>query len=324
MQLLENSKVNFLKCIKKNLAEGFAKDVDIPDGLDILQYPLVHLASMFLRYTSVDMLVYLGFGQNSCSPRTGEFPLHSTLRYCFETGLKTYKSTAYFEKLFAKVFQSLSSNLNLFKLLSQQDKNGDTPLHVAAKKMIERPAPTTSPLNIIITASQIPDSTQECDLSNSQGQAVNQVSSVCNLTKSTGQHQNRADFYTSCLIHIFSELRRRATKDGKIILNLVKPVLTVKNNEGETFLEIMCKEHHVANSGIVAVLTKFPLVMFYNCVKQCVPKSCWPNIIVNQHLAEEKTKTGVNQSGPVSSPLEVSKLSEKQTGNLQTIILLVL
>ena len=86
-QLLETTKVNFLKCVKKNLDEGFAKDLDISDGLVVLKYPLIHLAGIFFKYTSIDLLVHLGFERNPRSPRTGELTLHSTLRHGFSTGL---------------------------------------------------------------------------------------------------------------------------------------------------------------------------------------------------------------------------------------------
>ncbi|PFX32956.1 uncharacterized protein LOC111345329 [Stylophora pistillata] len=314
LALLENTKVNFLKCVKKNLTQGLCKDDDLHDDLDIFQYPLIHVAALLLKYTPVDMLNFLGFKLNSCSQKTGEFPLHATLRYCYEAGMKVYRSPGYFERLFPKVFESLSKDISLFKLLSQQDTYGDTPLHVAAKKIIERPGPTTTSTHVIV--SPTPDSTQECHSCSSQTQPATRVSLGCNpQARITTLHQHRANFYTSCLVYIFSKLREVATKSDEVILSVVKPVLTVRNKEGETFLQIMCKEHHIAVNGIISLLANFPLPMFYNCIKQCVPRDCWPDIVKNQHLYEEQEiDSGHNQNEPVSSPLEVSMPPEKERG----------
>lgn len=318
-QLLETTKANFLKCIKKNFDEGFAKDLDIPDGLDILQYPLIHLAGMLFKYTAIDMLVHLGFERNPRSQRTGELPLHSTIRHGYDTGVQLYKSFVLnrnFEKLFAKVFQSFSSETNMIELLSQQDQNGDTPLHVAAKRMIECPASGTRSSDIV--ASAVPDSTQECESSSSKRGVSNDASVVCKLNHVTEQNRYRAEFYIHCLGHILRRLQEVATKNRKVDINLVKPVLLVKNNDGETFLQIMCKEHHIANVAITAVLTRFPHVTFIDCVKQCVPQSCWPTACVRPFVKDRSSfmTSGVNQSETVSSPMALSKPSDKQSGNI--------
>ncbi|XP_078362950.1 uncharacterized protein LOC144647079 isoform X3 [Oculina patagonica] len=314
--LLETSKANFLKCLKKNFDSGFVKYLDISDDLGILQYPLIHLAGIFFKYTTIEMLVHLGFERNPRSQRTGEFPLHSTLRHGYNTGLKLYKSFALnrnFEKLFAKVFLSFSNETDMMELLSQQDQNGDTPLHVAAKRMIERPAPVTSSPDVV--ASAVPDSTQECESSSSKRGESNDASQVCKLNHSTEQHRNRAEFYIHCLGHILKRLQEVATKSRKVDINLVKPVLLVKNNDGETFLQILCKEHHIANVAITSVINRFPHVAFINCVKQCVPQSCWPAACLMSVFKDQSASTtsGVNQSQAVSSPMELSKPSDKQS-----------
>lgn len=316
-QLLENTKANFFKCLKKNFDEGFAKDRDVPDGLDILHYPLVHLAGMFYKYSSVDMLVHLGFDRSPRSPRTGELPLHATVRYGYKTGMKMYKSfnKNNFESLFSKVFQSLSRGMNLIKLLSQQDHNGDTCLHVAAKRMIERPAPVTRPSDIM--ASETPDSTQECETSSSRKQPSDDLSAVCKLKETTPQHRFRADFYTHCLGYIFKKLQEVATMalTRKVDVTLLEPVFSVKNNKGETFLQILCKEHHIAAVSITAVLSRFPHAAFSDCVKQCVPKCCWPA----HAYVQESTTSVANPREPVSSPVELPKPLEMQTGNFSRL-----
>lgn len=321
-QLLETTKVNFLKCLKKNLDDGFAKDLDVSDGLVVLKYPLIHLAGIFFKYTAIDLLVHLGFERNPRSPRTGELPLHSTLRHGYTTGLKLYKSFAMnrnYEKLFSRVFKSFSSEMNVIELLSQQDKNGDTPLHVAAKRMIERPAPVSKPSNIV--TSEIPDSTQECESSSSKrGAFPADVSRVCKLNLPTEQHRCRADFYIHCLEHILRKVQEAATNARKVNTGLVKPLFLIKNNEGETFLQIMCKEHHIANMAINDLLNRFPDVTFVDCVKQCVPEPCWPyTCLLGGPFVDEESTSGVFQNDPVYSPVELSGPSDTQSGDFSNI-----
>lgn len=322
-QLLETSKANFLKCLKKSFEDGFAKDLDVPDSLEVLQYPLVHLAGMFFKYAAIDMLVHLGFERNPCSPRTGEIPLHSMLRHGYDSGLKLYKSfglNSYFAKMFAKVFQSFARENNVIELLLQQDQNGDTPLHVAAKGMIKLPAPLTGSSNV---ASAVPDSTQECESSASKSKPSDDASLVCKKRHST-QHRNRADFYIHCLGHILKKLQEVATKGRKVNTNLVKPVLLVKNNDGETFLQIMCKEHHLLNAAISMVLSRFPDMAFYECVRKCVPPSCWPDACLQPFAEESSTENGDNQSETVSSPMELSNPSDTESGNFVGFFLWVM
>lgn len=320
-QLLETTKVNFLKCVKKNLDEGFAKDLDISDGLVVLKYPLIHLAGIFFKYTSIDLLVHLGFERNPRSLRTGELPLHSTLRHGFSTGLKLYKSFAVnrnYEKLFSRVFKSFSSETDMIKLLCQQDINGDTALHVAAKRMIERPTPLSKPSNSV--TSEIPDSTQECESSSSKRGTPADVTPVCNLRPPSEQHRCRADFYIHCLEYIFRKVQEVATNARKVNIDLVKPLFLTKNNEGETFLQIMCKEHHIANTAINDLLNRFPDVTLVNCVKQSVPEPCWPyTCLLGGPFVEEESTSGVFESDPVYSPMELSGPSDTQSGDFSNI-----
>lgn len=312
-QLLESSKANFLKCLKKSFDDGFAKDLEVPDSLEILQYPLVHLAGMFFKYKAIDMLVHLGFERNPRSPRTGELPLHSMLRHGYDAGLKLYKSFAlnsYFDKMFPKIFQSFAKESNMIELLLHQDQNGDTPLHVAAKEMIKLPAPSTRSLNV---ATQVPDSTQECESSTSKRKPSDDTSLVCKK-RHPAQHRYRADYYVHCLGHILKKLQEVATKGRKVNINLVKPVLLVKNNDGETFLQIMCKEHHLLNAAISMVLSRFPDAAFYESVRKCVPSSCWPDACLQPFNEESSTENGDNQSETVSSPMELSNPSDTESG----------
>lgn len=321
-QLLETTKVNFVKCLKKHLDEGFAKDLDMSDGLVVLKYPLIHLAGIFFKYTAIDLLVHLGFERNPRSSRTGELPLHSTLRHGFTTGLKLYKSFAMnrnYEKLFSRVFKSFSSETNVIALLSQQDKNGDTPLHVAAKRMIERPAPLSKSSNIV--TSEIPDSTQECESSSSKRGAPSDVNPVCNLSPPSEQHRSRADFYIHCLECIMRKVQETATNARKVNIGLVKPLFLTKNNEGETFLQIMCKEHHIASMAINDVLNRFPDVTFVNCVKESIPEACWPyTCLLGGPFVEEESTSSVLQNDPVCSPTELSGPSNKQSGDFSNIL----
>ena len=307
--------------MKKNLDEGFAKDLDISDGLVVLKYPLIHLAGIFFKYTCIDLLVHLGFERNPRSPRTGELPLHSTLRHGFSTGLKLYKSFAMnrnYEKLFSRVFKSFSSETDVIKLLSQQDKNGDTPLHIAAKRMIERPAPLSKPSHNV--TSEIPDSTQECESNSPKRGTPADVTPVCKLSPPSDQHRCRADFYIHCLECILRKVQEAATNARKVNTGLVKPLFLTRNNEGETFLQIMCKEHHIANVAINDVLNRFPDVTFVNCVKQSIPEPCWPyTCLLGGPFIEEESASGVFQNGPVFSPVELSGPSDTQSGEFSNI-----
>ena len=316
-QLLETTKINFLKCVKKNLDEGFTKDLDVPDGLVVLQYPLIHMAGIFFKYTSIDLLVNLGFERNPRSPRTGEQPLHSTLRHGFSTGSQLYKSFGMnrnYEKLFSRVFKSFSSETDVIELLSQQDKNGDTPLHVAAKRMIERPAPLSKPSNVV--TSEIPDSTQECESNSSRRGAPVDVTLVCTLSPPNERHRCRADFYIHCLEHILRKVQEAATNARKVNIGLVKPLFLMKNNEGETFVQIMCKEHHIANVAINDLLNRFPDATLVDCVKQSIPETCWPyTCLLGGPFNEEESTSGVLQNDPVYSPMELSGPSNTQSGD---------
>lgn len=316
IQLLENSKYNFLSCLKKHLEEGMAKDLDISDGLVKLRYPLVHLAAMFYRYVVIDVLACLGFARNVRSPRTGEFPLHSTLRHNYETGVKLFKTIlqpGFIDMTFAKVFDSLSSGIDIGKLLTQQDRNGDTPLHVAAKMMIKRPIVAAN--SSAVPESEIPDSTQECDAGSSQvHQPLHNPSLSCKLQKATKEHKIRAEFYMSCMRVMCRKIHESAIRNRKLVYDLVKPVLLVKNNDGETFLQILCKEHHVTADCICAVLTRFPLDVFINCVKECIPKCCWPVGIPSERVKKSKSVSDVHQTEPVTWPVEFSGTSKRQAG----------
>lgn len=311
------SKTNFFRCLMKNISEGFEKDVDISDGLDELQYPLIHLAGIFYKYCAIDMMSLLGFNLNVCSQRTGEYPLHAVLHHNFKTGLKVYKGTTFYQtgyvwKVFVKVLNALTNGLNVPEIFSQQDRNGDTPFHVAAKRLIERPVPTTSPP--VVSASEIPDSTQESNKGSSQVQQPStNPSTLCNMEKTTKWHQPQAEFYTNAIGAMVKKLEESAMTNCKLDLDLVMQVLLVKNNDGETFLQILCKEHHVAAASISKVLSRFPLVVLSDCAKDCIPKSCWPDCIPTEGVIKQKGfVSGDDVSEPVSSPVEMSATSNRQ------------
>lgn len=324
-QYLENTKYNFLYCLKKNLDEGMAKDTDMLDALERLQYPIIHLAAMFYKYCAIEMLALLGFDRNVRSPRTGEFPLHSTLRHNYEVGWKVYKTISqpgFIDMTFSKVFTCLSSGYENLKILSQQDRNGDTPLHVAAKMIVERPAPANSPL--VITASEIPDSTQECDTGSSQTrQPSPNPSSSCKLGRATKKHQQRAEFYIRCIGVMCRKIHESGIRNRRLDHDIVKPILLMKNNDGETFLQILCKEHHIAANSISSVLSQFPMDVLNDCAKEWVPKCCWPVCIPSEYLAKKgkgRLVNDVSESESVSCPGAFSETSKRQTGKDQGVL----
>lgn len=297
-----------------------AKDVDVPDGLAKLRYPLVHLAAMFYRYVVIDILACLGFDVNVRSPRTGEFPLHSMLRHAFETGLKVFKTmtisqTGFIDSTFSKVLDCLSSGFDVVKILTQQDHRGDTPLHVAARMIVERPVAATA--SSAITELEIPDSTQECDTNNPQvHNPLPNFSLRCKLQAATKEHQRRAEFYTICMLVMCRKIHDSAKRNSNLVLDLVKPILLVKNNDGETFLQILCKEHHIAAACIAVFLSRFPLEVLNNCAKECIPNCCWSDCIPSAYPEKWKTMSDAHQTRRKSCPaVGFSENSTRNAGN---------
>ena len=311
---------NFAHCIRKNLIEGFNKNTDVLDGLEKLQLPLVHLAGIFFKYCAIETLSYFGFDLNVLSQKTGDFPLHSVLRHNYE-GMKVYKgttfmNTTYGEKVFTKVLNSLTNGLNAVEVLSQQDRNGDTPFLVAAKCVIDTSVHDT--MQQVITASEIPDSTQECSGSNSQmGKSLNNSSGVCNAMKANKQ-QHRADFHMGCIGVMIQKLHESSIVNHKVDLTLAKKVLMVKNNCGETFLQVLCKEHHIAAACISKVLSKFPLGILIDCAKECIPESCWPDCIRSERRSVKQREIAnlAYTSGAVNSALETTPTSKRKGGTV--------
>ena len=293
------------------------KDLDMNDGLVKLRYPLVHLAGMFFKYCAIEILGFLGFNRNVRSPRTGEFPLHSVLHNNYETGQVVYKTISqpgFVDQVFSRVFDCLSSGFDLVEILSQQDRNGDTPLHVAAKKMTERPVSVTKPS--VVAAKEIPDSTQGSDTGSSEiHQPPTDSSPVkCSLAKATKEQQAQAEFYTKCMWVMYRRLAE-FMKNRKRDFDLVIPVFFVKNNDGKTFLDILCKEHHLAAFSITTLLSRFPLDVLRDCARKYIPKSCWPNCIPAERSGKQvRVFSQVQQTDLVSRSVESSEMSKKQTG----------
>lgn len=118
------------------------------------------------------------------------------------------------------------------------------------------------------------------------------------------------------------KVQETATNARKVNIGLVKPLFLTKNNEGETFLQIMCKEHHIASMAINDALNRFPDVTFVNCVKQSIPEPCWPyTCLLGGPFVEEESTSSVIQNDPVCSPAELSGPSNKQSGDFSNILM---
>ena len=304
-KLMENTKLNFLKCLKFHLDLGWAKDSVVPDNAKMLRYPLFHLACIFLRYQSAELLILLGFEPKIRAPRTKDYPFHAVLRHLYHVGSKTYKSLFAFnnphlEKLLFKLFSLVSGGLPLYDFLSWQDSDGDTALHVAAEMLLESSEESFGVQEK--SDVEIPDSTQES--------VTWRHVSVCEQTKvAHKRHVPAVHSYSLCIEIILRLFHGSIVSNGEVDVDLAKPVLMAKNHAGQTFLEILCKKHHSSSACIRSVLSKFPLAMLIEAVKQAVPACCWSCCLPdddtdNDPLRGENLPTDDSLVIPPSSPEE--------------------
>ena len=117
--------LQFQKCVIRYIDEGWDKNDVVPDPLEELRFPLVHLACAFGKSSALDWLLQYGFDANVKSESTGQFGLHCAIR-----GLHRSKMKVTSKDLVARLKRLMS--ILPKQLLFHDEVNGDTPLHTAA------------------------------------------------------------------------------------------------------------------------------------------------------------------------------------------------
>ena len=123
--------ITFKLCIQACFSAGWERDTDVPDPLESLRYPLLHLLCISGNCIAITKLIEEMMFNFSVSRQSKETPLHVAARY-FPV---TYPEGKYSGTKKIAKFQEI---LNLIieqddDMLFMADKNGDTVLHVLAK-----------------------------------------------------------------------------------------------------------------------------------------------------------------------------------------------
>lgn len=79
----QRKSLDFKRCLDRLLESNWDMNSDVPDPLNQLRYPVVHLCCLFGKPTALEFLINRGFDPSVKSSRTGETALHVTLRFFY-------------------------------------------------------------------------------------------------------------------------------------------------------------------------------------------------------------------------------------------------
>lgn len=121
--------VTFKLCIQACFSAGWGRGMDVPEPLESLRYPLLHLLCMNGHFNAVTKLIKDMKFSLSVSCRSKETPLHVAARYFPITfpEVSRSKKMARFKGILDVIIEQDDD------MLFMVDSNGDTVLHVLAK-----------------------------------------------------------------------------------------------------------------------------------------------------------------------------------------------
>lgn len=196
--------ITFKLCVQACFTAGWKRDEDVPEPMQSLQYPLLHLICMSGNCVAVSKLIEEMKFSFSISQRNKETPLHVAARYFPVT---------YPEGKMCKL-KKIDRFLRIVDLIAEQDgdmlfmvdANGDTVLHVLARCF--------------------------CAVSNVVVQGCGSTSSDRSCLLKQKQHYFKA-------IEQFIETLAELVKRDRVCKKAVCKVLNGRSNADETFWDIL-------------------------------------------------------------------------------------
>ena len=127
----------FEQHVKDCLAKGWCMSDVVPDPLEKLRRPLVHLASILGNWRVLESLVKMGFDVAVRNPALGDTALHATVSELYSVLLDANVSCDSWIQIFDKVLKVLSEGTkdNGRSLVEKANVHGESVIHLAALRL---------------------------------------------------------------------------------------------------------------------------------------------------------------------------------------------